>query len=214
MAEFTQKMNEVNVSRESLNKLVMNYLVIEGYKDAAEEFQRESATPPGTDLESITDRMAIRNAVQEGNVSGAISRVNGLSPELLDTEPALHFRVRKQEFIELVRKGDVEAALTFAEEQLAPAGEEDGDLLEEMENVMALLAFPEPEQSPLKHLLDPAHRQKTASELNAAILAMQGQEKESKLPILLKLLVWAQAKLEERRSVPSRMPWLEGGEDQ
>jgi hypothetical protein len=27
-----------------MNKLIMNYLIIEGYKDAAEKFQQESAT--------------------------------------------------------------------------------------------------------------------------------------------------------------------------
>ena len=35
----------------------MNYLVVEGYKDAAEHFRVESCTNPGTDLEAISDRM-------------------------------------------------------------------------------------------------------------------------------------------------------------
>jgi hypothetical protein len=39
------------------NQLVMNYLVVEGYKDAAEHFRVESCTNPGTDLEAISDRM-------------------------------------------------------------------------------------------------------------------------------------------------------------
>ena len=47
--------------------------------------------------------MAIRNAVQDGAVGEAISRVNDLSPELLDQDPALQFRVKKQQFLELVQ---------------------------------------------------------------------------------------------------------------
>ena len=42
---------------------------------------------------------------------------------------------------------------------------------------MALLAFDDCSNSPVGSLLDHAQRQKTASELNAAILAAQYQEK-------------------------------------
>lgn len=42
---------------------------------------------------------------------------------------------------------------------------------------MALLAFEAPADSPLADLLDMSQRQKTASELNAAILEAQSQEK-------------------------------------
>ena len=40
---------------------------------------------------------------------------------------------------------------------------------------MALLAFPDARDSPLGSLMELAQRQKTASELNAAILSSQGQ---------------------------------------
>ena len=85
---------------------------------------------------------------------------------------------------------------------MAPTAEAHPELLEELENVMALLAFPDPAASPLKALLDVAQRQKTASELNAAILALQCQERESRLPVLLKLLVWAQARLDKTTKYP------------
>lgn len=65
-----------------LNKLVMNYLVIEGYKDAAEKFSNECGLEPNVDLESIQDRMNIRNAIQAGNIEEAIERVNDLNPEV------------------------------------------------------------------------------------------------------------------------------------
>ena len=121
---------------------------------------------------------------------------------------------------------------------------------------MALLAFDDCSNSPVGSLLDHAQRQKTASELNAAILAAQYQEKGMsghyvlfptfaimmshmsrsyeffndydyhvteakfppiftrkrvpcliiivvpKLPILLKMLLWAQTQLEERVKFP------------
>jgi hypothetical protein len=56
---------------------------------------------------------------------------------------------------------------------------------------MALLAF-DTRKSPVGELLDFSQRQKVASELNAAILTSQCQEKDPKLPSMLKMLVWGQ----------------------
>jgi hypothetical protein len=73
----------------------MNYLVIEGYKDAAEKFSKESKVDAGVDLSTITERMNIRNAVQSGNIDSAIEQVNDLDPEILDTNPRLFFHLQQ-----------------------------------------------------------------------------------------------------------------------
>jgi len=65
-----------------LNRLVMDYLVIEGYKSAAEEFSREAKIMPPVDFDSIGSRMDIREALQRGDVDEAIARVNDLNPEV------------------------------------------------------------------------------------------------------------------------------------
>ena len=65
-----------------LNRLVMDYLVIEGYKSAAEEFSKETGLDGPVDFNSIEDRMNIREALQRGDVGDAITRVNDLNPEV------------------------------------------------------------------------------------------------------------------------------------
>jgi len=60
----------------------MNYLVIEGYKDAAEKFSQESGLQPSVDLLYIEERMNIRNTIQSGNIDEAIEKVNDLDPEV------------------------------------------------------------------------------------------------------------------------------------
>ena len=102
----------------------MNYLVIEGYKDAAEKFMQESGEKPSLDLASIEDRMKIREAVQQGNIMKAIELVNDLNPEILDTNPQLYFHLQQQSLIELIRDNKIEDALSFAQDELAPRGEE------------------------------------------------------------------------------------------
>lgn len=60
----------------------MDYLVIEGYKSAAEEFGREADLNSPVDFQSIEDRTNIRDALQRGDVEEAIMRVNDLNPEV------------------------------------------------------------------------------------------------------------------------------------
>lgn len=61
---------------------LQDHACLQGFVEAAETFERESGTSPGLDLQSITDRMEIRRAVQGGDIEDAISRVNDLNPEV------------------------------------------------------------------------------------------------------------------------------------
>nr|GLL24082.1 glucose-induced degradation protein 8 homolog [Ipomoea trifida] len=180
----------------------MNFLVTEGYVEAAEKFRIESGTEPDIDLATITDRMAVKKAVQSGNIEDAIEKVNDLNPEILDTNPQLFFHLQQQRLIELIRHHKVEEALEFAHEELAPRGEENYGFLDELERTMTLLAFEDVENCPLGELVDMSQRLKTASEVNAAILTSQSHEKDPKLPSLLKMLIWAQNELDEKLAYP------------
>lgn len=61
------------MSKPDLNKLIMNFLVIEGFKGAAELFAKEANISSQSQLlASIDDRMKIRNAVQDGNIDEAV----------------------------------------------------------------------------------------------------------------------------------------------
>jgi len=122
----------------------------------------------------------------------------------LDTNPALYFRLQQQKLIEYIRQGRIAEALQFAQEELAPRGQENPEFLSELENTMALLAFESSKSAPesISSLLSPNQRMKTAGEVNAAILESFSQGKESKLVALLKLLCWGESMLEERADFP------------
>jgi hypothetical protein len=80
------------------------------------------------------------------------------------------------------------------------------------ERTIALLAFSDAKASPVGDLLDVAQRHKTAGELNGAILESQCQDKESRLPMLLKLLLWSQGQLDEKCSSYPRIVDLVTGQ--
>jgi len=102
----------------------------------------------------------------------------------------------------------VTEALQFAQEELAPRGEENNEFLAELENTMALLAFDATSVNvsgaPRKvaELLLPEQRQKTANEVNTAILESLNQNKEAKMVGLIRLLVWGESLLAERADFP------------
>ncbi|CAO3641346.1 unnamed protein product [Cunninghamella blakesleeana] len=200
--EWEQRLSKVVVEKQQLNQLIMNYLVIEGYVEAAEQFSLESGLSPCVDLQSIQDRREIRHAIQTGDIDAAIDLVNDLNPEILDTNPKLYFHLQQQRLIELIRNGDDEEALSFAAEEIAPRGEEHPEFLKELERTMALLAFQDVDDSPVQDLLEPEQRQKTAQELNEAILTSQSLEANPKLPHLLKVLAWSQEQLDEHMKYP------------
>ena len=93
----------------------------------------------------------------------------------------------------------MEEALTFAQRELAPHGEEHPEILPELERCMALFAFPDPESSPFGDLLKPSQKHKVAGELNAAILESQNEQTTTKLHSIMKILLWAQDQLTQNK---------------
>jgi hypothetical protein len=127
-----------------------------------------------------------------------------MHPQILDTNPQLYFHLQQQKLIEFIRHGQIAEALQFAQDELAPRGEESPEFLSELERTMALLAFDSTPSAPsgIAELLSPAQRMKTAGEVNAAILESLSQGKEVKLVQLLKLMHWGERMLEERADFP------------
>jgi len=210
--EWMERLEGLHIQRADMNRLIMNYLVTEGFKEAAEKFQMESGIKPSVDLDTLDERIKIRDAIQNGRIRDAVAMVNKLHPELLDNDRYLFFHLQQQHLIELIRERNTEEALKFAQEQLAERGEENQEVLGELERTLALLAFEEPEKSPFGDLLHPSHRQKVASELNAAILKMENQDSTTpKLANLLKLLLWAQDELDKKKVKYPKMTDLAKG---
>lgn len=66
----------------------------EGFKEAAEKFRMESGIEPSVDLDSLDERIKIREMILKGQIQEAIALINGLHPELLDTNRYLYFHLQ------------------------------------------------------------------------------------------------------------------------
>lgn len=223
--DWDARMNEAKISKRDLNRIVLDYLILEGYQSAAESFAEEAAhdlpTNAAQQVENanIESRVQIREAVERGDIQTAIEMCNDLDPEILETHPALHFHLLTQSLIELIREGRTAEALTFARAHLAPRAERNEEFLKELESVMCLLVYSATptgakgkEQTgnskksveinapqSLLDLLSMQHRSLTASELNDALLSsmsLGGPRREPRLAGLMRLCFWGERVLD------------------
>lgn len=65
-----------------LNVVIMDYLINEGYPNAAEKFAKEANIYPAINLAAIQDRVDIRNAIHAGDIQSAIEKINELNPQV------------------------------------------------------------------------------------------------------------------------------------
>ncbi|KAL9090010.1 MAG: hypothetical protein Q9165_005540 [Trypethelium subeluteriae] len=228
---FEKKVEDVKVSKSlvriklpdktgidsDINSVIMDYLINEGYPSAARKFAKEANIEATGDIESISERVEIRNAILAGDIQAALEKINDFNPQVLDTDPALHFSLLRLQLIELIRTcmsptsststtststststPDITPVLNFASTQLAPRAPTSPTFLNDLEQTMALLIFPPDALSPtLSPLLDTQLRRDVATAVNQAMLVSLGQRREARIKSLVRVRAWAEAKARE-----------------
>ncbi|XP_024404230.1 uncharacterized protein [Physcomitrium patens] len=185
-----------------LHSLVDSYLMHYGYSDTASALIRESALEGKVisvkEAESMHLRRKIQEAVLDGRIDEAIEQTNYIAPEVLLSQPSVLYRLKCQKFIEMIRGGDDEATMTFGRTELSELDAESEEDKQHYREVISLLAYPHPEISPLRHLIQPSRREAVADSLNQAILVAQGKPALPALEMLHKQLAVTKEVLSQR----------------
>ncbi|KAK0755728.1 hypothetical protein N5P37_011691 [Trichoderma harzianum] len=209
---FERRVEGVKSPKNDINALILDYLTMEGYPNAAARFSKEANLQPQQDTSAIRARQQIQNCIHSGNIQTAIETLNELDPEILDEDTALHFSLLRLQLVELIRVctasgGDISPALKFATEQLGPRASTNPAFLEDLETTMALLLFnPDVLEPQLAALLDPSLRRDAADKVNRAILERQSTRREAAIRQLVKMRAWAEGAAREKgTSLPDRL---------
>ncbi|OWM80884.1 hypothetical protein CDL15_Pgr006915 [Punica granatum] len=158
------------VNDDDLHSVVLSYLVHNCYKETVESFTScTEMKRPADCLEDMEKRKRIFRFALEGNALKAIELTQELAQDLLEKNPDLHFDLLSLHFVELICSRKCTEALEFAQSKLAPFGKVQ-KYVAKLEDFMALLAYEEPEKSPMFHLLSLEYRQHVTDSLNHAIL--------------------------------------------
>lgn len=67
-----------------INALILDYLTLAGYPNAAKKFSAEANLPPQQDDLTIERRQQIQSAIHRGDIAEAISDLNEMDPEVRD----------------------------------------------------------------------------------------------------------------------------------
>ncbi|KAL2911615.1 hypothetical protein HK105_208916 [Polyrhizophydium stewartii] len=136
-----------------------------------------AATAPDAPLRTLAIRRRLVQLVLEGNSTQAVALCNEAFPGLLSAgTPAatdVCFALQCQRFIECVRRSAPEA-LAFAQDELGKFAFMEPKYSETLQDIVALIAYTDPESSPLAGYMSRERREQVAMELNSYILAYHG----------------------------------------
>ncbi|KAF2121355.1 CTLH/CRA C-terminal to lish motif domain-containing protein [Lophiotrema nucula] len=213
---FQMKIDMIKPSKAEINFVVMDYLISEGYPRAAQKFAKEANLQlPYDQQDGIHSRVEIRNAIHAGDIDTAINKINDMNPQILDTDPALHFALLRLQLIELIRtctataNADITPALNFASAQLAPRAATNSGFLKDLELTMSLLIFLPSEnlQPQLDELLKPGLRRSVADRVNEALLLSSNKRGEARVRQLVRMRAWAEETARHQgKDLPPALP--------
>eukprot|EP00005_Dracoamoeba_jomungandri_P003823 CAMPEP_0174256932 /NCGR_PEP_ID=MMETSP0439-20130205/6131_1 /TAXON_ID=0 /ORGANISM="Stereomyxa ramosa, Strain Chinc5" /LENGTH=227 /DNA_ID=CAMNT_0015339785 /DNA_START=17 /DNA_END=700 /DNA_ORIENTATION=- len=186
------------VDAENVRALILDYLVHHCYLDTAESFMSACGLEKiGEESESqLQNRKRIMLSIRKGEILDAIKLTNELFPGVLEQNQEVRFKLLCQHFIELIRERKNQEALAFAQQELNCNCAENQK--KALQNIFPLIAYENPETSPIGGCLSEVHREGVVNSLNSAILESKNLPKEPSLELLLRHLTVAMQVLPPR----------------
>ncbi|KAL7629728.1 hypothetical protein AAE478_001251 [Parahypoxylon ruwenzoriense] len=219
---FTRQVEEVKTPKSDINALILDYLTVAGYPNAAAKFSTEANLQPQQSTPAIQARQEIRTFIHKGEIENATQALNDLDPSILDEDEPLHFALLRLQLVELIRTcnaqpgGDIGPALEFAQTQLGPKAPRTPQFLEDLEKTMSLLVFDHNNLDPsLAALLQPGLRREVADQVNKAILQRQQQRRDAAIRHLVQMRAWGEdtVRKEGKKDLPARIDLGLDGDD-
>ncbi|DBA81972.1 hypothetical protein WJX77_005110 [Trebouxia sp. C0004] len=142
----------INWNRKRLDRLLVDHLLHSGYYNAAELLTSESNIKDLVDLHVFAGAQKVVADLKHHDCTAALAWCEEHRSRLKKGKNKLEFRLRMQEFIELVREGKMMQAIKYARGHLAPWATV---YLQDLQRAMAVLAFKADTQcGPYKHLFE------------------------------------------------------------
>ena len=184
---------DISADGETTDEVMDSFAESEGEKSVKLESCCQAFPEYRSHFQTMEVRRMLMSHVREGKIDEAVGLCCNEFPGLLgmhEGDPSegrwLYFQLLCLKFVELIRVKDSSSALLFAQSALNPFGRESPKFLEVIQDVVALLAYEEPEKSPVASFLQPERRDEVATTLNKAVLSYKDVSPELHIDILLK----------------------------
>ncbi|EDW01372.1 glucose-induced degradation protein 8 homolog isoform X2 [Drosophila grimshawi] len=180
---WAQRMKSFQTKQVDINRIIMKYLITDGYMGAAQRFEAAAKLQEGG-LQNTPDHLArVKHAVRAGQLQYALDLAKKLYPKLYESDNYMYFHMQQLRLIELIRErkhlnvGTNANSSSFVssdpfqmEQQQQPSGSQPSCRAEQISSELDCMAMIENEQ--------------------AACM-------EPKMMFLVKLILWAQGKLDK-----------------
>jgi hypothetical protein len=190
-------MQSQKISRHAMNQLVMNFLMVEGHKDAAIAFEDEANIDIG-DQGIMEFRDTLKNLIFSDQIDRAVELLKCHDENFFDgPNEDLLFELGVQKFISFLNRNEFLQATVWASENLRPLA--DGNKLRTnlLEKAMTLVAWDLDclENFPYSEFREGARKAKVAGIVNEVLLKRNKISPEPKLTTLVKVMKWFQGML-------------------
>ncbi|KAG0166079.1 hypothetical protein DFQ30_007593 [Apophysomyces sp. BC1015] len=149
---------------------------------------------------NIEARKELYNAIVGGNIQHGLTVIKQHFPTLLPAH--IQYKLHCQQFIETVRSSASMEAIEYAHMHLVTDEKQQWAQLIE---IAPLIAYTNPQQSGVKHLLAFERRIQLADEVNQTILAQFGIPKETSLERVMKQMALVREELEKNACKEQKM---------
>ena len=134
-------MNHQQISSQDMNNLIMNFFIVEGFKDAAESFKIEANVEINqNDMMNLQDE--IRNLIFDDKIDQVFELCVGLDENFFSGKnESLFYELNIQKLIFLIDNGDFIKAIEFATKNLSSFADNDIFRTNLLEKAMTLMAW-------------------------------------------------------------------------
>lgn len=153
---FELPYNDVAINvwkRKRLDRLLVDHLLRDGYYEAAAKLTEKAGLENLTNMELFMVARRVEASLEAGDTSKCLAWCHDNKSKLRKLKSTLEFKLRQQEFIELVKQDKKSDAIFHARKYMASNIED--SQRREFERMMALLALPlDTQMEPYRRLLD------------------------------------------------------------
>ncbi|KFD49603.1 hypothetical protein M514_09546 [Trichuris suis] len=193
-----------------MDECVLEFLGRAGFSGIHSQFKIDRLARSANDDSALEATKEIEQHLLSGDIDSAIRFIVNHKPELLDDNPDVLFillpvvyffvlcSVQKQQFVELIRSKEADAALVFAQDYLSEKAVNNTQVLEDLEKICGLMAFENPESSMFAEYMKPYQRIRVLNAVNNLWLLSELGKGDSDFDLVFKFIEWAQSVLQEK----------------
>ena len=202
--KWQKELNLQKMNKDKMNKIIANYLFIQGYCQPLKKFVSEAKIQFDFDEKLLNQRFLIRQLITTNQIEKAIQEINSINKNILIENKVINFVLQRQILFNYIKENKLQEALNFAKDILLPLSEGDEFLYKELEKAMGVLAYENINDSPEKELMTDKFLEKVASKMNLVILNYLSGNKmiNLNLDLLLKLTTYIQQELKKEINFP------------